>query len=109
MNYSVWAWASWLMGHKADLPEMIRFGEILAARDSSGEQRLDAVIGICNIAKRLLADAPVNLFSAADEGDDADPSEVAALEAEAEQYGCGVITLMVVAHLLKKIFDSRAQ
>lgn len=106
MNFNLWQWASWLLRHQAQLPEIMRLGEIVV--DKSGQyplgQQIDALCALLQIVKTIEADAPVHLFGAADDGDDAEPSEVAALEAQAEEYGCGILTLLAVASLLKQLF-----
>jgi hypothetical protein len=109
MNFQLWQWASWLLRHQAQLPEIMRLGEIVI--DKSGKftfaQQVDAFAAILQIVKTIEADAPVHLFGAADDGDDAEPSEVAALESEAEKCGCGILTLLAVASLLKTLFGKR--
>ena len=107
MNFSLLQWATWLMGHKAILPDLIRNGEILFSSESSLSQKIQALRAILDIVDRLQADAPVKLFGAADPDDDAEPTEVAAFESEAKEQGINVILLLKIAAILMQLFGGK--
>ena len=106
MNFSVWQWASFLLGQQKELPELIRLGEIAFDKGGiyTGQQQIDAVIGIFQILKRIEASAPIHIFGSADEGDDAEPTEVQALYDQAGSQGVNVVILLQIAAFLYSFF-----
>lgn len=107
MNASVLAWGMWILNHQKEAPEILRLATIAYDKSGqyTGQQQLDAMIALLQIVKTIEADAPVHLFGAVEnEGETAvSAADYARVEAEAESYGCGVLTLILVASALKNL------
>ena len=109
MSVSLVAWGMWLLRHQAELPEIVKLGQI--AYDKSGKytfaQQIDALIGILNIVKTIESDAPVHIFGAGLDDELATTEEVeqfnAASKEADEKYGTGIITAVVIALVAEKL------